>query len=281
MSKTAVEWLARFGYAARGLVYLVVGGLAVLAALGRGGRTTGSRGALSELLSTPYGGVILGVVALGLFCFAMWRLAQAFLDADDLGRDAKSLVRRAAFVVSALANLGLALSAVRLIFSLSESGGDDSSRAQDWTATILGLPLGQWIVALLGLGVVAAGIATGLKGWKAKFEKHLALDDRADRWVLPVGRAGYLARGFVFLIAGGFLILAAYQANAREVRGLSGSLRALQEQPYGWLLLLVTALGLFAFGAYQGLAAYYRRIDAPDLEDAADRAEREVRSAVG
>ena len=268
----AFERLARFGYAARGLVYLIVGGLAVLAALGRDRETPDSRDALATLLSTPYGGVVLGLVALGLLCFALWRLAQAALDADHLGADAKALVRRAGFTISAIANIALAMSAIGLISSVVASGGNGSAR--DWTAYLLSLPFGQWLVALVGIAVIGTGLGTAWKGWTASFQTRLAVDADAARWAVPTGRAGYLARGLVFVLAGGFLVLAALHANAREVRGLAGTLGALQDQPYGWVLLLVTALGLFAFGAFQFIAARYRRIAPPDLSRAAEAAGR-------
>ena len=273
----AFERLARFGYAARGLVYLIVGGLAVLAALGRGQGTPDSRGALTTLLSTPYGGVVLGLVALGLLCFALWRLAQALLDADHLGADAKALVRRAGFAISAIANIALAMSALGLISSVVASGGGS---ARDWTEYVLSLPFGQWLVALVGLGVIGTGLGTAWKGWTASFQRRLTVDADAARWAVPIGRAGHLARGLVFVLAGGFLMLAALRANAREVRGLAGTLRALQEQPYDWTLLLVTAVGLFAFGAFQFVAARYRRIHPPDLDQAADKAGRAVKATI-
>lgn len=277
MTDRAFEHLARFGYAARGVVYVIVGALAVLAALGRGQGTPDSRDALTTLLRTPYGGVVLGLVALGLVCFALWRLAQAALDADHLGTDPKALVRRAGFAVSAVANFALATSAIGLVTTIVASGGGDGS-AQDWTRYLLALPFGRWLVALVGLGVVGTGLGTAWKGWTASFRRRLSMGGTAAGWVTPIGRAGYLARGLVFVLAGFFLVLAALHANAREVRGLAGTLRALQEQPYGWALLLVTALGLFAFGAFQVLAARYRRIRTPDLGQAADRA---VRATVG
>ena len=279
MTDVPFERLARFGYAARGVVYLIVGGLAVLAALGRGRGTPDTHGALTTLLSTPYGGVVLALVALGLLCFALWRLAQAALDADHLGADTKALVQRAGFTISAVVNVALAMSAIGLISSFVASGGGDGS-ARDWTEYLLSLPFGQWLVALVGLGVIGTGLGTAWKGWTANFRKRLAVDGDAARWAVPVGRAGYLARGFVFILAGCFLALAALHANAREVRGLAGTLRVLQEQPYGWALLLVTALGLFAFGAFQFVAARYRRINAPNLGQAANEASQVIRAAI-
>ena len=82
------------------------------------------------------------------------------------------------------------------------------------------------------------------------------------------------------MIVGGFLVLAAIHANASEAKGLAGALRTLQQQPYGWVLLGVTALGLFAFGAFQLVVAYYRRIDAPNPSEIAREAQTKAKAAV-
>jgi hypothetical protein len=102
----------------------------------------------------------------------------------------------------------------------------------------------------------------------------------ARHWLVPLGRAGYLARGLVFALIGIFLLTAAIQARAAEARGLSGTLRALQEQPYGWVLLLTTALGLFCFGACRVAVGWYRRIDAPDVGRVGEQVAGVVKQAV-
>jgi hypothetical protein len=268
--------MARVGYAARGLVYLIIGGFALLAAFGAGRRTTGTRGALQAALSEPFGGVLLGAVALGLLSFALWRLLQAVLDADHLGSDAKAIVRRIGFGFAAGINASLAVWAVKLLVGFRSRGGDDDGSAREWTATILSVPFGRWLVGLVGLVVIGTGVAIGLKGWKAGFGHGLALTPSAERWVLPMGRLGFVARGIVFALIGTFLATAAVHADPGEARGLGGTLRTLQHQPYGWILLGLTALGLFAFGAFQFVVAWYRRIDAPGVREAA----REVRDTV-
>ena len=274
MDQRTSELMARAGYSARGVVYVIVGGFAVVAAIGSGGRTTGTKGALYSILSQPFGAVLLLVVAVGLLCFAAWRLAQAALDVDHLGTDWKALARRIGFGVGAIANLALAFSAFALVFGTSSGSRDGEGSARDWTAYLLSAPFGQWIVGALGLIVFGTGIGVALKGWKRTFEERLALDHNARRWVIPVGRLGFLARGLVFMLVSVFLVLAALHANAREAKGLAGALRSLEEQSYGWVLLGITALGLVAFGAFQFVTAYYRRIDAPDFEEAARDAKR-------
>jgi hypothetical protein len=127
-------------------------------------------------------------------------------------------------------------------------------------------PLGRWLVALIGLAVIGAGLAHLVKGYRAKFEKHLQMDRATLEKVSPICRFGLVARGIVFLIIGGFFIVAAWRFSSGEVVGLKGALETLQQQPYGWILLAIVALGLFAFGIYSLIEARYRRVDGPDLD---------------
>lgn len=264
------EKLARLGYGARGAVYLVLGGLASAAAFGAGGEVASTEGVFQEILSQPFGQILLAIVALGLLCFALWRVAQSLLDADHMGTDGKALVIRTGLGVSAVVNAALAVSAAGLVLGLaSASGGDSSTR--DWTAWLLSAPLGRWLVAGVGLAIAGTGLALAWKGWQGDVAKRLSLTQQQRRWAVPTGRAGYLARGLVFVIIGGFLLVAALQADPAEAKGITGALRALEEQPYGWLLFGLTALGLVAFGAFQLVVAVFRRIDAPDVDHAVSK----------
>jgi hypothetical protein len=257
-----IAWLARGGYAARGVVYLIVGWLALLAALG-GGRTTDSEGALITILQQPFGDVMLALVALGLAGYVIWRLVQAIADPDGHGTDAKALAIRGGLLVSALTHTLLAFFALGLIFGWGAGGGGDDSGTQDWTAWLLQQPFGRWLVALVGLAVIGAGLAHMIKGYRAKFEQYLVMDRATMDKASPVCRFGLIARGVVFLIIGGFLLVAAWRFSSGDVVGLQGALQTLQQQPYGWILLGIVALGLFAFGVYSLIEARYRRIDAP------------------
>ena len=163
--------------------------------------------------------------------------------------------------------VGLAFTAAGILLGHRNEGGDQSAR--DWTAALLAEPFGRWLVAALGLAVAIGGLAIARRGWTERFDR-LALPPDARRWAVPMGRAGFFARALVFLIVAGFLIAAALHANSSEARGLAGALTSLQQQSYGWALLGATALGLFAFGAFQFVTAAYRRINAPSAAQAAE-----------
>lgn len=257
-SRTSLRLLARIGYAARGIIYVIVGSFAALAALGQGGETPDSRGALVELLNAPFGNVLLGMVALGLIGYALWRAVQALLDADDHGTDTEGLVIRSGLAVSALTHMGLAIAALGLIFGWGTGSSGDSS--QEWTARIMSQPWGAWLVGAAGLAIIGAGVAHGIKAWRGDFRRRFDVVEEEQRYIMPVSRFGLYARGAVFIIIGGFLVTAAVQNDPSEARGLSGALQALQDQPYGWILLGIVAVGLVAFGAYSIIESVYRRI---------------------
>lgn len=261
--RNRLEMLARLGYVARGLVSLLVGLMALLAAIGQGGEVTGSKGALQRLFSQPWGTAMLGVVALGLFGFALWRALQSVLDADGLGRSWRALVVRGGQLISAAIYAGLGIFAVNLLVGATSGGGEEQA-ARDWTRWLMGQPFGRWLVGAVGIGMLATALGMAGNAWTASFKKHLSCGADAAAWVVPLGRAGFAAQSVVFLIVGAFLVIAAYQSDPSEARGLGGALLALQEQPFGRIAFGLVALGLAAFGAFEFAEARYRRIVTPD-----------------
>ena len=275
--RNTIERLARFGFCARGVVYGVVGALAVLAALGAGGKAGDSEGALRFVLLGPLGPWIVGLIALGLWGFAAWRLVEAVTDADRRGSSPKGLAIRGAHLVSSGIYAGLGLTAASLALGLGLHAGGDG--LQDWTAWLLAKPFGRFAVGLAGLCVVGGGGAFLLKAVRGDVTERLALDAGRKAWAEPIGRLGYAARGIAFLIIGGFLVAAAWHQASSEVKGLSGAFQALRAQPYGRILLAIVATGHVAFGAFGLIQARYRRIDAPDIDEADDAVARAIRPA--
>lgn len=256
-----IERVARFGYAAYGVVYVLVGVLSVRAALDGGGKTAGQEGALQTILLAPLGRVLLGLVALGLLGYAMWRLFQGVLDPDDEGRDAKGLIKRSDHVINGLFHAALAVSVGRVALG---SGGGGGGGPDDWTATLLQQPLGRWLVGVVGAGIFAIGLFQFYRAYDAKFMEKLKpgeMGPREKRWTRRAGRLGHAARGVVFIVIGVFLAEAALQSDPSEARGLGGALSALAAQPFGPYLLGLVAFGLVAFGLFMFVVARYRRIN--------------------
>jgi hypothetical protein len=258
-----VEKLARLGYLVKGVVYALIGILAVMAAFGSGGKTSGSRGVLGTIADGPFGQVLLVVIALGLFGYALWRFVQAFADPDHKGTDAEGIVKRVGYFISGVLYAGLGVAAVRLI--LGSGGGGGGSNADSWTAKLMAQPFGLWLVGIVGALTIGFGLYQLYKAYQADFFDKLKTAEMSASertWTKRTGRAGLAARGVVFCIMGVFLIEAALNANPEEARGLGGALDTLAAQPYGPYLLGVVALGLLAYGIYCGVNARYRKIPA-------------------
>lgn len=258
-----IERLARLGYAAKGIVYAIVGVLAVQAAFGPGGRTTGTQGALTTIASQPFGKFLLALVAVGLVGYSLWRFVQAWADPDNKGSDAKGLATRFGYAISGLIYAGLAFSAVAIILGSGSGSSGGGTSKQDWTARVLAQPFGQWLVGLLGALIIGIGFYQFYKAYSAKFRKEWKLREmnpQEETWAMRLARLGLAARGVVFVMTGFFLMQAARQSDASEVRGLDGALQSLARQAHGKWLLAIVALGLVSYGMYMGVQARYRQI---------------------
>jgi hypothetical protein len=258
-----VEKLARLGYVAKGIVYLVIGFLALREALGAGGKATDPTGAVQSvgsIGSQPFGGVMLALLAAGLACYALWKLVQGIMDADNKGSDAHGILRRVGYVGSAVIHGVLAFTAAQSIVG-EEDTAEDAAAA---SAMAYQPPLGQILVGLVGLVVIGVGLYQLYAAYEAKFRADLRLDlmSEAERsWVTRAGRVGTAARALAIGVAGAFLVLAAYQSDPSETRGLGAALETLQHQPLGPYMLGTIALGFLVYGAFMFAIAYYRRID--------------------
>ncbi len=257
-----VERLARVGFLAKSILYMTIGVLAARAAYGSAGKADGdSRSAMESLLTAPFGRVLMGIIALGLIGYSLWRLADAILDAEDHGRDAKGIALRVKAFVIAVIHLGLAYTAAGLALGKIGDAGNSGEESRNWTARALELPGGVYLL----WGVAAAFVGYGgyqlYRAFKAKLSKQLELGKmtrEAGRWVIGVSRFGIAARGIVFGTIGVLFARAARSHNANEAGGLSDSMRELIE--LGRWPFIVISLGLVAYGVYQALNARYRRI---------------------
>jgi hypothetical protein len=265
-AKPRAAQLIRLGYAAKGAVYCLIGALGVMAGLGAGGgRTTGSRGALKMIADEPFGRVVLIVLMIGLASYALWQFFRTAFDPEHDPNDhsPKALGRRIVYLVSGCIHAGLVVAAAQLAIGHG-APHDDNAGARDWTARLMGYPAGLWLVVAIGAGFVGGGVWQFVKGLRADLDKQLALEQMTPGWhrlTIWAGRLGIAARGIVFNVIGGLLILAAYHENPSEAKGLSGALATLQRQSYGPWLLAGVAMGLFAYGIYLFIRARYRRIE--------------------
>jgi hypothetical protein len=254
------ERFARLGLGARGVLYIVIGILAIRVAFGHSDEKANQSGALQEIASTPGGAVLIWIVAVGLVAFALWRLASAVFGpaADPAATDTKGRVKAAA---EAIGYGAIAALAFKIAVSGASSGGSGSGSKQ--AATVLSWPGGQFLVGLVGVIIVGVGLYFIYDGWRADFTKELKLGTASPavrKGVIQLGRVGRLARGVVFVILGVLVVVAAVQYDPQKASGLDGALKTLAAQPFGKWLLLVVALGLIAFGVYGIAESKLRRV---------------------
>lgn len=239
-----------------------MGVLAAQVALGTGGKTTGAGGAFASIGGQPFGKVLLVLLAIGLVGYALWKLVQGIMDPDEKGTDLQGIVRRVAYGGSALIHLGLAFSATEEL--LGPEG--QSTTLDQWTAWVMSYqpPVGQVLVGIAGLGVIGVGLYQLYAGVTARFRDEIETYhmSEAAHWALLTGRVGTAARAVVILVAGAFVLLAAWQSDPEETRGLGGALGTLVRQPYGPYILGVVAGGLILYGFFMFLVARYRNIEA-------------------
>ena len=253
-----MEKLIRLGYMMRGLVYGVIGLLALQVAIGSGGKLTDQQGAIAALGGTPLGQVLLYVMLAGLIGYAVWGLIRAVVDPLHEGTDAKGIAQRVGYMVSGISYGLLALSTYGLITAkaTAAASGAQGAQTQQTTASILAQPWGPWVVALVAVIVIGVGLLQIYTGLRPEFNPQFQLAGRtgsARKWLERAGRFGTVARGVVFSLIGVFLLQAAVQHNASRAQGFDGVLTALLQQPAGALLLGVVAAGLIAFGIYSAM----------------------------
>ncbi|HEX7176686.1 MAG TPA: DUF1206 domain-containing protein [Pyrinomonadaceae bacterium] len=261
-----VHRLARLGYAAEGLLYVIVGGTASLAAVNVGGRVRGARGALNLIVAQPFGRLVVAFVAVGLCGYILRRFVQVLVEPAEgvPPKPIMRILRRVGFALSGLAHVGIALAALRLVLGLAALSSGGPPAARGW-ATLLFVwkPLDGWLTLLVGLVIIGVAIFYFYKAVSRRFTMDLELERmsrRVERATLACGVAGYAGRGTGFLIMGAFLVYAGWYVEEVEARGFGDILRALEEQPFGAWILIAAAVGLTAYGVYLLLAARHLRL---------------------
>jgi hypothetical protein len=255
--------LARAGYAAKGVVYLIIGWLTLLAAIGAGGRVTDTKGAILTIYDQPFGTVLLAIVVVGLCGFAVWSFVQAWLDTEGKGGTAGGIVARLGYVAVGVAYLILSFTALQLVLGAGHGGKSSDATTQGWTARLLTFPFGRVLVVLVGIVILGVALYMFYKAYSARFQRRLnlaGLSQAARKGVVMCGRCGYAAIGVVFVVIGVFMIIAGLRHNAHAAKGLAGALRELAHQPYGSPVLGIVALGLLIYGVYSLAEARYRRV---------------------
>jgi Domain of Unknown Function (DUF1206) len=244
-----IDWVARAGLVAYGVVYLMIGWLAIQLALGDHEGSPSSSGAMRELAQQPFGGVLIWVISIGMFLLVIWQgLEAAFGHRDEEGgtRVAKRLSSAGKAVVYAV----VGVSGIKVATGSGSSGG----KGQDtMTAKLMDMTGGQLIVGVIGLAIIGYGIYQIVQAWTEKFAKKLDGEGRSGKSgtaYIAFGKAGYAARGVAFVIVGGLFGYAAVTHDAKKSGGLDQALFEVLDKPFGPLMLCLIALGLLCYGLF-------------------------------
>jgi hypothetical protein len=253
----AAHALARAGLTARGIIYILIGWVAILVALGHGRHEADQQGALQLLAGKPYGTVSLWLLGIGFAAYALWRLSEAAYGVAGEGNGAgprlKSLGR--AVIYAGFAYLTFEVLAGRQ--------GSQARQQQDVTARVMQHPGGRWLVGIIGLIIVLIGLVLISEGLRRKFMKYLQtsrMSPRTRRVVRMLGTIGTVARGVVVALVGILVVDAAVSHSPAKSGGIDKALLTLRDEPFGPVLLGLAALGLIVFGVYGLCEARWRRV---------------------
>ena len=256
------DWLdhvARIGLVAYGLVYLLVGWLAIQLALGDHSEDASPQGALSELAQQPFGKALVWAVGGGLVMLVLWRLIEAAVGHRDAEGPAR-IRKRVASAGKAVIYAALAFTAFKI--AASNSSGDSDSSSKTMTAKLMDLPAGQWIVVGVGVGIIAYAGTVAWQGWKEKFADNLQTEGKlgySGAGYLLLGKVGHIAKGVAFGIVGGLFVYAGLTQESDKSGGLDQALQKVLQQPFGPFLLGAIAAGIICYGLF--CFAWARHID--------------------
>ncbi|HEY1112380.1 MAG TPA: DUF1206 domain-containing protein [Chitinophagaceae bacterium] len=256
--RSNITRIARAGLIAKGIVYVLLGMLAFMAAFEIGGQTTGGAdraGVFGMLKDMPAGTTLLALVAIGLVCYAAWRGIQAFGPGHRGGEPKAG--KRALYFFSGLAYLSVALTAGRLaLYNEQDNGGSN----QQLASRLLEQSYGQWLLGIAALIMAAVGIYQLYYGLSEKYRKHvqgLSLSTPASSLLLRSGKIGYVARGVVWLVIAWLLLKAALSANAAKAGDTAQAFQFVESSTAGSLLLGALGVGLAAYGVFNFIRARY------------------------
>lgn len=263
-----LEALARFGYGARGFVYVSIGVILMLTAHDLTGQTAGSTGVVESLARQPFGRVWLFTLGVGLWSFVLWRVLQAVFDADNEGRDLKAIAKRVGQGISGVV-YGLLASTVFEVLDevYANPTAGDAAENQEKARALMELPFGQILLIGVGLVILGVGIGNVVRGIRNDFGRDLRCSETICKRVVPLAHVGYVARGLAYFPLAGLVMWAGFRDRASEITTFGGALESVETLPAGPWLLSATALGLMAFGAYAFVEGRFRRIRPPrDLD---------------
>jgi len=263
VSHPYIKTLAQFGFYTKGFLFIVIGILAIMVAIGeRGGQLADPTGALSRIAQASYGKVILIIFIAGAFGHGAWNVLRGVADVDNAGNNLQGISKRIIAVSVGIFYFFLAWTAWSIVFTANVAV-ENGTLQKTFTAILLALPFGAILVAGIGLAVIGAGINECYSGITGKFQenfKQYKLEGNSRTVITVLGFLSFLTRALIFGLMGWFFISAAIASNPNEAVGIDGALRHLAQSYYGQILLFVASAGLICHGVLSLYEAKYRRI---------------------
>ncbi len=257
----ANPWLKRYiliGYAAKGILYLLIGIFAVQAALISPQKALGTYNSLNIIANQPFGKLLVFLLGIGLMGYSLRRFLQAILTPRKSSSSLKTTLQRIGYLMSCFSYTGVAYTTFNLILEL----GEYDDKIQDSVRQIFQQPLGEWLVFLAGSIVITIGLSYLYGAYSGSYISEFDSFDihhRLEKWATRIGKVGVAARGVSFILIGAFSIQAAIDSNSAIAGGLENALRLLEDKPLGFVWLILIGIGFICYGLYMLVAARYRR----------------------
>ena len=258
-----IKKLAQLGFYTKGFLFIVIGILAIMVAVGeRGGQLADPTGAMSRIAQASFGRVILIIFIAGAFGHGAWNILRGVADVDNAGVGLQGISKRIIAAGVGIFYFFLAWTAWSIVLTANVAV-ENGTLQKTFTAIILSLPFGAILVAVIGLGVIGAGINECYSGITGKFQenfKQYELEGNRRKIITVLGFLSFLTRALIFGLMGWFLISAAIESNPDQAVGIDGALRTLAQSYYGQVLLFLVSAGLICHGVLSLYEAKYRRI---------------------
>lgn len=259
--QTVIKYIARIGFIAKGLVYFMVGLLALQTAIGMGGETAGTKQALEEFIYQPFGSILLIGCIIGLFAHAVWKILQAIIDPENRSKSNEVFLLRVVDFFTGFLYLSFSFAAWQIFQGLNIHS--DSESTEVWVGKILELPFGKWLVLFVAFIIIIAGLYQFYSAYMANFDYRfdiINMNEKERTTLRKLGQIGISAWGVVYCMLGVLFYQSAISFNAEEAGGLNDALNALGNQPFGVWILGTTAAGLMIYGIYLLILSYYHKI---------------------
>jgi len=258
-----IKSIAKAGFMAKGLVYSLVGLLAIMSAFHLGGQkseNSDQTGVFKFIEEQPAGKIILLIVAIGLLCYSIYRFIQTFLDTEKKGTKMSGLAKRFTYFFSSATYLFISFLAFKVFADKKDSGGGNTK--QDAISTLLQEDYGKWLLIAAAIIIAGIGLYQIWYGNSEKYKKHIdtqKLGVNASRYLLRAGKVGYIARGIVWLIISFLFFKATMNGKPSEAGSTSSAFSFIQDASYGTYLLAALGLGLICYGVFNFVRAAYEK----------------------